>query len=573
MSTPELVLGAADDGELDLPFAVVENGGGFARSAHADRSSMVGVVVRSNLSQSGRPPWERSLPGAGGAGLASAAYGFRPLARTSAPCGTRRGAPRRRVAARGRAANVVETGGDRSDRIWARDGRAGLARCRRAGGPRRARASARSSSRCCSRRSAATRRRCPFAPTVLAIDALDADGPRRRRASGSLLAARRIGAVAWSAATRRGTGRRGRAVPGCSTAGPIRRRCAIGVGARWSWRRRPTVPALFRVDLDAVGRPAAEPAIDRTRELGWVGSRRPPPAERLGGADAVECAHRPGRGVRVGRDARWRRHEVARHDGRVRQGPGAVRPADRVVPGDQAQVRRHARRRRGHALDRLLGGLVHRCRRPRGVGRGVDHEDLDRRRVEAGHGRRRSRSTAASASPGSTTSTCSSSGRSSTSCTFGDAGYHRVAARRPTPGQGGGRRERSVTDLAELVEIGDLDELLRATDALVEVRDWTGLVELRDRCRKAVERGKQLWPAANHVEYRLALEAPGEFAARMLSDVAGQFGLGPLAEVAAARHEWSDLAPFAPGSPTAVMCMHEPRRARRGPAGGCGART
>jgi len=82
-------------------------------------------------------------------------------------------------------------------------------------------------------------------------------------------------------------------------------------------------------------------------------------------------------------------------------------------------------------------------------------------------------------------------------------------------------------------------------------------VELRDRCRRAVERGKQLWPAANHVEYRLALESPGEYAARMLTDLAGLFGLGPLAEVAAARHEWADLAPFVPGTPTAAMCAHE----------------
>ncbi len=112
-------------------------------------------------------------------------------------------------------------------------------------------------------------------------------------------------------------------------------------------------------------------------------------------------------------------------------------------------------------------------------------------------------------------------------------------------------------DLAELVEIGDLDELLRATDRLCDAREWAQLVELRDRCRKAVERGKQLWPAANHVEYRLALEAPGEFAARMLTDIAGLFGLGPLAEVAAARHEWADLAPFVPRTPTAAMCAHE----------------
>jgi hypothetical protein len=115
----------------------------------------------------------------------------------------------------------------------------------------------------------------------------------------------------------------------------------------------------------------------------------------------------------------------------------------------------------------------------------------------------------------------------------------------------------SDDDLAELVEIGDLDELLRATDRLCDAREWSSLVELRDRCRKAVDRGKQLWPAANHVEYRLALEAPGEYAARMLTDVAGLFGLGPLAEVAAARHDWADLAPYVPATPTAAMCAHE----------------
>ena len=112
-------------------------------------------------------------------------------------------------------------------------------------------------------------------------------------------------------------------------------------------------------------------------------------------------------------------------------------------------------------------------------------------------------------------------------------------------------------NLAELVEIGDLDELLRATDRLCDAREWLVLVDLRDRCRRAVERGKQLWPAANHVEYRLALEAPAEFAAAMLTDIAGQFGLGPLAEVCAAGHAWGELATFAPRSPPASMCFHE----------------
>jgi len=45
---------------------------------------------------------------------------------------------------------------------------------------------------------------------------------------------------------------------------------------------------LFCVDLDAMGRPAAEPAIDRTRELGWLHFDGTP-AVRIGDADAVDA--------------------------------------------------------------------------------------------------------------------------------------------------------------------------------------------------------------------------------------------------------------------------------------------
>jgi hypothetical protein len=43
----------------------------------------------------------------------------------------------------------------------------------------------------------------------------------------------------------------------------------------------------------------------------------------------------------------------------------------------------------------------------------------------------------------------------------------------------------------------------------------------------------------------------------MLTEVAGTVGLGPLPEVAAARHEWAELAPHVQATPTAVMCAHE----------------
>ena len=71
-------------------------------------------------------------------------------------------------------------------------------------------------------------------------------------------------------------------------------------------------------------------------------------------------AARSRRDVHRGRDAR-QREPGARDGDRLREGTGAVRPADRQLPGGQAPLRRHARRRRGHALDGLLGRLVHRC--------------------------------------------------------------------------------------------------------------------------------------------------------------------------------------------------------------------
>ena len=110
---------------------------------------------------------------------------------------------------------------------------------------------------------------------------------------------------------------------------------------------------------------------------------------------------------------------------------------------------------------------------------------------------------------------------------------------------------------AELVELGDLDELTRHVDRLVSARDWDGIVDLRDRCRRALERGKQLWPVAAHCEYRLALDAPAEWAATVLEPGAGQFALGPLPEVAASTHEWAELAPHLPAGPMAAICAHE----------------
>ena len=115
-------------------------------------------------------------------------------------------------------------------------------------------------------------------------------------------------------------------------------------------------------------------------------------------------------------------------------------------------------------------------------------------------------------------------------------------------------RSRSTGDL---VERGDLDDLLRRIDDLCDDADWDGLVDLRDRCRKALERGRQLWPAASHAEYRLALQAPGQWSAAVLEAGAGRFALGPLPEVAASTHSWQELADHAPPTPEAALAAHE----------------
>lgn len=97
------------------------------------------------------------------------------------------------------------------------------------------------------------------------------------------------------------------------------------------------------------------------------------------------------------------------------------------------------------------------------------------------------------------------------------------------------------SEISRLIELNDQDELLREIDRRCESSDWDGLLELRDRCHLAAERGLQLWGAAAHAEYRIALHAPGKFAAEILDSKPSPFLLGPLPEVAASTHEWKEL--------------------------------
>src|SRR5260370_4305167 len=107
-------------------------------------------------------------------------------------------------------------------------------------------------------------------------------------------------------------------------------------------------------------------------------------------------------------------------------------------------------------------------------------------------------------------------------------------------------------DLDDLVEAAEPNPLLRRVDALCDARAWDDLVELGRRCREAYERGKQLWPIAEHIDYRLALEAPAPYATSVLTPAAGRFAFGPLTEGAAPTPTLDELEPHPPPPPAAA---------------------
>ncbi len=114
-----------------------------------------------------------------------------------------------------------------------------------------------------------------------------------------------------------------------------------------------------------------------------------------------------------------------------------------------------------------------------------------------------------------------------------------------------------MSDLREAVERNDPDELLRLVDGLCSSRQWEQLVTLDLLCVDALERGKQLWGVSAHIHYRLALEAPGEFAGPVITERASRFLLGPLPEVAASTHSWHELADHIPSGPARAVTAHE----------------
>jgi hypothetical protein len=110
---------------------------------------------------------------------------------------------------------------------------------------------------------------------------------------------------------------------------------------------------------------------------------------------------------------------------------------------------------------------------------------------------------------------------------------------------------------SELVEDGDVDALCSHIDSLALDGGWALIVSLRDKCRGALERGKQLWPAAAWAEYRLCLDAPASFSAPLVDSVAAKFTLGPFAEILAENKTWAELSPCLPDTPGAAAVVGE----------------
>ena len=117
----------------------------------------------------------------------------------------------------------------------------------------------------------------------------------------------------------------------------------------------------------------------------------------------------------------------------------------------------------------------------------------------------------------------------------------------------------SLAHLDRLLNEGDLDGLLRLVDDACETTSWEILEQIATRSRLAADRGHQLWPAADHAEHRLALEAPAPFAAAAVIRDATTFGVAPLAEVAASSHTWAELGPHLPvgAGPLRALVAHE----------------
>ena len=119
-----------------------------------------------------------------------------------------------------------------------------------------------------------------------------------------------------------------------------------------------------------------------------------------------------------------------------------------------------------------------------------------------------------------------------------------------------------MSELERLITSLDLDGLVRLVDGCCASKDWDELLRIRDKCKLANDSGRQMWPITTLANFRLALHAPAEFAVHGLDERNPAFLFGPLSEVIAQNHSWSDLAPFLGDDPVSDSIAHE--RAIRG---------
>ena len=115
----------------------------------------------------------------------------------------------------------------------------------------------------------------------------------------------------------------------------------------------------------------------------------------------------------------------------------------------------------------------------------------------------------------------------------------------------------AADELDSLVQRADLDGLVRHVDATCASRDWPHLLRVRDRARAAVDTGRQLWPIATLANHRLALWAPAQLAVHALDDTARTFMPGPVSEILAVHHGWSETEPHLPHGHDRSLFAHE----------------
>jgi alkylation response protein AidB-like acyl-CoA dehydrogenase len=117
----------------------------------------------------------------------------------------------------------------------------------------------------------------PLLPCLLAAGLLAAADEPRTELVAALAAGERLGCVAWSARADAVTASEsGGGWTLTGRTGPVEAAAVAHVAVV------PAGGAVFAVDLEATGRPPAEPAMDGTRTLSWL-DLQDAPAERLGG--------------------------------------------------------------------------------------------------------------------------------------------------------------------------------------------------------------------------------------------------------------------------------------------------